>query len=156
VAPPSIGVVSSWHLPKVLIRKSAIRACSGASTLKDQYLGQVPGGEKKRRRRSAQLPQKTLSLAQLLERCKRAQKIGDGAALSEQRPQELVGGGGEARTLSLPLALSLSLSPSLPLALILFLIAWRRPPTMKEGALRWALILVLPRHFGRVVKASAC
>ena len=35
----------SWHLPKVLIRKSAIRARSGASTLKDQYLGQVPGGE---------------------------------------------------------------------------------------------------------------
>ena len=34
----------SWHLPKVLIRKSAIRARSGASTLKDQYLGQVPGG----------------------------------------------------------------------------------------------------------------
>ena len=39
---------SSWHLPKVLIRKSAIRACSGASTLKDQYLGQVPGGRKKK------------------------------------------------------------------------------------------------------------
>ena len=40
---------SFWHLPKVLIRKSAIRACSGASTLKDQYLGQVPGGRKKKK-----------------------------------------------------------------------------------------------------------
>ena len=40
---------SSWHLPKVLIRKSAIRACSGASTLKDQYLGQVPGGGGKKK-----------------------------------------------------------------------------------------------------------
>ena len=48
MAPPSFFAVSSWHLPKVLIRKSAIRACSGASTLKDQYLGQVPGGEKKK------------------------------------------------------------------------------------------------------------
>ena len=45
----SLCVFSSWHLPKVLIRKSAIRACSGASTLKDQYLGQVPGGGEKKK-----------------------------------------------------------------------------------------------------------
>ena len=43
VALPSRCVFSSWHLPKVLIRKSAIRACSGASTLKDQNLGQEGG-----------------------------------------------------------------------------------------------------------------
>ena len=35
-------------------------------------------------------------------------------------------------------------------------IARRRPTTKKKGEERWALILVLPRHFGRVVKASAC
>ena len=35
-------------------------------------------------------------------------------------------------------------------------IARRRPTTTKKGAERWALILVFPRHFGRVVKASAC
>ena len=47
VAPFSLfrHLLSSSHLPKVLIRKSAIRARSGASTLKDQYLGQVPGGK---------------------------------------------------------------------------------------------------------------
>ena len=50
VTPPSCFAFSSWHLPKVLIRKSAIRACSGASTLKDQNLGQVPRGESKKRR----------------------------------------------------------------------------------------------------------
>ena len=43
---PLLHLLSSWHLPKVLIRKSAIRARSGASTLKDQYLGQVPGGKR--------------------------------------------------------------------------------------------------------------
>jgi len=54
VAPPTVCVFSAWHLPKVLIRKSAIRACSGASTLKDQNLGQVPGGgEKKKKSGSA-------------------------------------------------------------------------------------------------------
>ena len=44
----SISFFLLWHLAKVLIRKSAIRACSGASTLKDQHLGQVPGGRKKK------------------------------------------------------------------------------------------------------------
>ena len=34
--------------------------------------------------------------------------------------------------------------------------AKRRATTTKKGAERWALILVLPRHHGRVVKASAC
>ena len=56
----SLCVFSSWHLPKVLIRKSAIRACSGASTLKDQYLGQVPRGEKKREGRGARHIKKTI------------------------------------------------------------------------------------------------
>ena len=58
----SLCVFSSWHLPKVLIRKSAIRACSGASTLKDQYLGQVPGGggEKKKRARGAPYQKNTI------------------------------------------------------------------------------------------------
>ena len=50
---------SSWHLPKVLIRKSAIRACSGASTLKDQYLGQVPGGGGKKKRAGVRHIKKT-------------------------------------------------------------------------------------------------
>ena len=35
-------------------------------------------------------------------------------------------------------------------------IARRRPTIKKKGAESWVLILVLPRHFGRVVKASAC
>ena len=76
VALPSRCVFSSWHLPKVLIRKSAIRACSGASTLKDQNLGQVPETEKKRRE-GARLRNRQPSLSELLERCKRAKKIGD-------------------------------------------------------------------------------
>ena len=72
----SVIFFSSWHLPKVLIRKSAIRAWSGASTLKDQYLGQVPGGEKKGGGRA--ISKKTRHFgAQLLERSKRAQKIGE-------------------------------------------------------------------------------
>ena len=42
---------SSWHLPKVLIRESAIRACSGASTLKGSvpWAGARRRGEKKKR-----------------------------------------------------------------------------------------------------------
>ena len=36
LAPPTICVFSAWHLPKVLIRQSAIRAGSGASTFKDK------------------------------------------------------------------------------------------------------------------------
>ena len=42
----------SCHPPKLLIRKSAIRARSGASTLKDQQLGRVTG-EKKNGERGA-------------------------------------------------------------------------------------------------------
>jgi hypothetical protein len=87
VAPPSVCAFSSWHLPKVLIRKSAIRACSGASTLKDQYLGQVPGGRKKKGENKVA---ETRFGAELLERCKRATKIGDSLALS-QRPEEFIG-----------------------------------------------------------------
>ena len=79
----SLCVFSSWHLPKVLIRKSAIRACSGASTLKDQYLGQVPGGGGKKKERAGgkkrgrgvrHIKKNTIFLAQLLERSKRAKK----------------------------------------------------------------------------------
>ena len=77
---------SSWHLPKVLIRKSAIRACSGASTLKDQYLGQVPGGRKKKKRKRQKGRNPFFWEQKLLERCKRATKIGDSLALS-QRPR---------------------------------------------------------------------
>ena len=81
---------SSWHLPKVLIRKSAIRACSGASTLKDQYLGQVPGGRKKKEEKKK--GRNPFWSRELLERCKSAKKIGESLALS-QRPKEFVGGG---------------------------------------------------------------
>ena len=64
----------SWHLPKVLIRKSAIRARSGASTLKDQYLGQVPGGEN--------TPRKPLpSLILTFHWSSRGHHIGDGHAM---------------------------------------------------------------------------
>ena len=86
---------SSWHLPKVLIRKSAIRACSGASTLKDQYLGQVPGGGgKKKRGRGCAISKRHHFLAQLLERSKRAKKIGDSFDFPNRT--ELVGGGRKA------------------------------------------------------------
>ena len=86
---------SSWHLPKVLIRKSAIRACSGASTLKDQYLGQVKGGgREKKRRRGCAMSKKHHFLAQLLERSKRAKKIGDSFDFPNRT--ELVGGGRKA------------------------------------------------------------
>ena len=37
---------------KVLVRKSAIRVCSGASTLKDQNLGQVPGWRERNQKKS--------------------------------------------------------------------------------------------------------
>ena len=46
---------ASCHPPKLLIRKSATSACSGASTLKDQQLGRVAAGEgggEERERRS--------------------------------------------------------------------------------------------------------
>ena len=86
---------SSWHLPKVLIRKSAIRACSGASTLKDQYLGQVPGGGgKKKEDGGGAISKKHHFLAQLLERSKRAKKIGDSFDFPNRK--ELVGGGRKA------------------------------------------------------------
>ena len=86
----SISFFFSWHLPKVLIRKSAIRACSGASTLKDQYLGQVPGGRKKKEEKKK--GRNPFWSRELLERCKSAKKIGESLALS-QRPKEFVGGG---------------------------------------------------------------
>ena len=48
--PLRVFCLSSSQLTKVLIRKSAIRARSGASTLKDQYLGELPGIEKETER----------------------------------------------------------------------------------------------------------
>ena len=38
--------LSSWHLPKVLIFQSASARAGADRTLSDQYLGQLPGGEK--------------------------------------------------------------------------------------------------------------
>ena len=45
----TVCVFSLWQLPKVMIRKIAIRACSDAGVWKEQNLGQVPGGGKKQK-----------------------------------------------------------------------------------------------------------
>ena len=46
----SKSLPSSCHPPKLLIRKSATSACSGASTLRDQQLGRVTGGRRRKKR----------------------------------------------------------------------------------------------------------
>ena len=87
---------SSWHLPKVLIRKSAIRACSGASTLKDQYLGQVPGGGGGKKKEGGGAPYQKNTIFWLS--CWRGPREPKKSAIVFDVPNrtELVGGGRKA------------------------------------------------------------